>query len=331
MELENAIKIDLDQVELLAIKEPIYIDWRNESKFKINWCRLKEKPNELICLSEGFDKLSEEIKEKEIPIVNINEIVKERLNVIVEKELNSFIGRNINNISYFFEKEEHTNAYRQKYYTNPQFLKISDIGDNLLEGEKSINNRIRAFTGFCNYDEINNAKIKYKKGMYEDVWLEVDLKDEKIITDPSEILLEIYSNDDLKKILAYKQYELGITPNFYNEITKINKFLKDKKTITVVLENDIEIKVEANITNIIDFYNGKFLLNRNELGISDEICDEKKLDINSLKTLRHGKSELNIDTQNLIPLEMQLDEIINKNDKGIICNIKEEEKELENE
>ena len=53
------------------------------------------------------------------------------------------------------------------------------------------------------------------------------------------------------------------------------------------------------------------------------------MDINNLKALRHGKTEISINTENLKPLEQQLDEIIHNENKGIICNITNQE--LENE
>lgn len=63
MELENATIIDFGDVELLANKEELYMGYNNEANFKINWCRFKDKPDELIRLNEEYNKLSNEIKE----------------------------------------------------------------------------------------------------------------------------------------------------------------------------------------------------------------------------------------------------------------------------
>ena len=122
MELENATIIDFGDVELLATKEDLYMGYDNEAKFKINWCRLKDKPDELIRLNVEYDKLSKEIQEKNIPIIDIGKIIEKQFAEILEKEINSFIGKNINNISYLFKKAEHTDANRNKYYTNPDYL-----------------------------------------------------------------------------------------------------------------------------------------------------------------------------------------------------------------
>lgn len=330
MELENATVIDFGEVELLANKEELYMNFENKAQFKINWCRLKDKPEELICLNQEFDKLSEEIKEKEIPIVDITEIISLQFADLLEKELNSFIGKNINNISYFFEKDEHIDANRNKYYTNPEFLEISDIGIDFLNENADIKHKSRVHTSFCIYDKINNSILKYIPSHYStDKIIEVDMKERKILTESVVIMNQVYSKVDLCKILAYKQYELGITPPFYNEIAKINRFLKDKKTVTVVLNDDREIKTEADITDIIDFYNGCFSLERKLLGLPYFEPDKEKVNINNLKALRHGRMEISINTENLKPLEQQLNEIIQNDNNGIICNISNQE--LENE
>ena len=326
MELENATIIDFGDVELLATKENLYMGYNNEAKFKINWCRFKDNPEELICLNEEFDKLSEEIKEKGIPVVNIGRIVEHQFAEILEKELNSFIGKNINNISYLFQKQERTDANGEKYYTNPDYLRIEDIGIDYLKEREDINNRAKVYTSSVYYDQINHSKLKYYPSYYSSEYygIEVDIKKQKILTQPGIIMNQVYSDVSLCKILAYKQYELGITPPFYNEVAKINQFLKDKKTVTVILNDNREFKTEADITDIIDFYNGVFFIKRELLHLSYDEATKEKIDINNLKGLRHGKTEIEIDTRNLKPLEMQLDDIIQNDNKGIICEIPEE-------
>lgn len=326
MELENATVIDFGDVELLAIKEELYMGYNNEAKFVINWCRLKDKPNELICLNEGNDKLSKEIKDKDITIINIGRIIEKQFADILEKEINSFIGKNINNISYLFKKAEHTDAIGDKYYTNPDYLKIEDIGIDYLKEREDINNRARVYTSAVYYDQLYNSKLKYLPSYYssKNNAVEVDINEQKILTKPGFILNQVYTETSLCKILAYKQYKLGITPPFYNEVAKINQFLKDKKTVTVILADDREVKTKADITDIIDFYNGIFILKK-ELFDLDFYEDDLELrNINNIKAIRHGKTEIEIDTNNLKPLELQLDDIIQNDNKGIICEIPEE-------
>lgn len=333
MKLENATIIDFGDVDLLATKKDFYMGYDNEAKFKINWCRLKDKPDELICLNEEFDKLSQEINEKNIPIFNIGKVIEKQFAEILDKELNSFIGKNINNISYLFQKQEHTDANGDKYYTNPDYLRISDIGIDYLKEREDINNRARVYTSFVIYDQINNAKLKYLPSCYssEKNAVEVDIRERKILTKPGFIMNQVYSDVSLCKILAFKQYELGITPPFYNEIAKINKFLKDKKTVTITLADGREIKSEADIDNIIDFYNGEFSLNKGLFNLSFYEDDLESRNINNIKSIRHGKKEINIDSRNLKPLELQLDEIIQRENKGIICEISNQDIEIKNE
>ncbi len=323
MELENATIIDFGDVDLLATKNEFYMGYNNEAKFKINWCRFKDKPDELICLNEEIDKLSQEIKEKDIPIINIGRIVEKQFAEILEKELNSFIGKNINNISYLFQKQERTDANGDKYYTNPDYLRISDIGIDYLKEREDINNRARVYTSAVYYDQINHSKLKYLPSYYsaEKNAVEVDIKEQKILSKPGFILEQVYTETSLCKILAYKQYELGITPPFYNEVAKINQFLKNKKTITVILADDREVKTKADITDIIDFYDGMFILKKDLFNLDFYEDDLDLRNINNIKAIRHGKTEIEIDTKNLKPLEQQLDDIILNDNKGIICDI----------
>ena len=246
---------------------------------------------------------------------------------ILEKELNSFIGKNINNISYLFQKEECMDANGNKYYTNPDYLKLEDIGVNYLKENQDVNSMAKVYTSVVYYDQINHSKLKYFPSYYssEKNAIEVDMKEQKILTQPGFILNQVYSKTSLCKILAYKQYEIGITPPFYTEIAKINNFFKDKKNVTVILKDNREFKTEACITDIIDFYNGVFSINRELLNLSCDEVTKEKVDINNLKGLRHGKAEIEIDTANLKPVLMQLDEFIQKDNKGIICEIPDQE------
>lgn len=89
------------------------------------------------------------------------------------------------------------------------------------------------------------------------------------------------------------------------------------------------MKTEANITDIIYFYNGVFYIDRELLHLPYDEATKEKIDINNLKGLRYGKTEIEIDTRNLKPLELQLDDIIQNDSKGIICEIPKQEIEIE--
>lgn len=200
-----------------------------------------------------------------------------------------------------------------------------------MKEREYINNRAKVYTSSVYYDQINHSKLKYYPSYYSSEYygIDVDIKKQKIFTQPGIIMNQVYSDVSLCKILAYKQYELGITPPFYNEVAKINQFLKGKKTVTVILDDNREVKTKADITDIINFYNGVFILEKDLFDIPFYEDNIELRNINNLKAIRHGKTEIEIDTNNLKPLELQLDDIIQNDNKGIICNIQEQELETE--
>ena len=130
-----------------------------------------------------------------------------------------------------------------------------------------------------------------------------------------DIFKQIYRLGTLKKILAYEQYKRGLTPPFYNEVAKINQFLKDKKSVTLLFNDGYEKKVSAQIFEILT-------TNYKEFWINTEI-DNKNID--NLKAIRYGKKELEVNIDNLKSLDKQLDEIITNSNNNL------EIEELENE
>ena len=196
--------------------------------------------------------------------------------------------------------------------------------------KENISHKARVYTSALYYDQIHNSILKYRSSHYasESESIEVDIREKKILTDPGHIMNQIYSEVSLCKILAYKQYELGIAPPFYNEIAKINKFLKDKKTVTVILDDNREVKTKADIKDIIEFYNGVFSLKKEFFNLDLFEDDLEKRHISKIKGLKNGRAEISINTENLKPLELQLDEIIKNENTGIICNVS---RDFENE
>ena len=87
------------------------------------------------------------------------------------------------------------------------------------------------------------------------------------------------------------------------------------------------MKTKADITDIIDFYNGIFILKKDLFDLDFYEDDLELRNINNIKAIRHGKTEIEINTRNLKPLELQLDDIIQIDNKGIICEIPEQENE----
>ena len=120
----------------------------------------------------------------------------------------------------------------------------------------------------------------------------------------------------LKKIVAYEQYKRGLTPPFYNEIAKINKFLEGKKTVTLLLNDGESKQVPAQISNILATDYKEFWIN----------TQMKNMDISNLRAIGYGKKELIINIENLINIDKQLDRIIEASEEK-----KLEIEDLENE
>lgn len=145
---------------------------------------------------------------------------------------------------------------------------------------------------------------------------EFDMKKMKFENEEIDIFKNIYGLTSLKKILSFEQYKKGKTPPFYNEVAKINEFLKDKKTVTLLLNDGEKKQVPAQISQILARDHKKFWIN----------TQLNNMDISNLRAIGYGRKELKINTDNLKSIDRQLDEIIeNLKDKNI------EIEELENE
>lgn len=326
--LENAYEIILDDTILLGAKNSFRINNKyNEGTMKVNCGILKKRPTEIIFFDgvEIDKELKKEINDKKIPVVDIKEIIKYQLTNILEEELRKFVEKNINNISYFFEDLEQIDSNNNKYYRTPDFLNPMYIGEYVLQEEnKSIDSKVKNTLEKVMYDEISNGILKYRYDDYSKYSVGVNLLDKKIITPSNEILMKMYSENTLKNVLAYEQYKRGITPNFYNEIAKINEFLKGKKHVAVIMNDGTEGKVEADINDILYFYDGEILIRTYFLNVPDSDINNYK-NINNLKCLKYGKNELNINVNNLKPLIEQLDEIIENKENNLLNYFEEEE------
>lgn len=330
--LENAYEIILDDTILLGAKNSFRINnMYNEGTMKVNCGILKKRPTEIIFFDgvEIDKELKKEINDKKIPVVDIKEIIRYQLTNILEEELRKFVEKNINNISYFFEDLEQSDSNNNKYYRTPDFLDPMYIGEDVLQEEnKSIDSKVKNTLENVMYDEISNGIVKYGYFSCSKQSVKVNLYEKKIITPANEILTEMYSEKLLKNVLAYEQYKRGITPSFYNEIAKINEFLKGKKHVTVIMNDGTEGKAEADINDILYFYDGEISIRTYFLNVPNSDINNYK-NINNLKCLRYGKNELNININNLKPLIEQLDELIETN--KVEEKIEFGEQELEDE
>lgn len=139
---------------------------------------------------------------------------------------------------------------------------------------------------------------------------------------------KIYNSKELKFILAYEQYKQFKTPPIYNEISKINEFLEDKKSVTVELHNGTKIKAEAYLNSILD------ILPSGEIFIADRYCnkviegepiDYRKCLGTELKCIKFSRNILNIESEVFTHLKQESIEKTEDEHKEEIIEDDEEE------
>ena len=314
MKFDNAVEIHINNIVLLGNKDNYKLQGY-DSKFlqKCYWSYLKQEPNKLFCSNSNIikdstyrDNLDKEIFKSGAMIVDLKGEMYKELDRILRSNIDKFIEKNINNISYFFENYDDG-------YVN---IGLYEMGIDLREQDfVGIDRNINILLNNFEYKDISNGilQISTKDGKTDFLF---DMNKMKFENEDIDIFKQIYRLATLKKILAYEQYKRGLTPPFYNEVAKINEFLKDKKSVTLVFNDGYEKKVSAQILEILT-------TNYKEFWINTEI-DNKNID--NLKAIRYGKKELEVNIDNLKSLDKQLNEIIEKSEKKDL-----EIEELENE
>lgn len=332
MKFEDSIQIELNEAYLIGNFEDRYglnnlkIDKSdNNCEMKCDWCVLKNDPNKIFCLDEDIldeksykGKTDQKILNSNLQILNLKEIIRNQLQEIIQNEINKFIDTNINNISYFFEKSKSVDSNTPKFNKIPSFIVVYEVGIDLLKTNSySIKEKVNMFVKNIKFRDIGNGKIHFGFDRYRNTDdVTYDLKTMKFEESNSELLSKLYSKETLKKFLAYEQYKKAITPDYYNEIAKINRFLQNKKTINVLLKDGTEKKVGAETYNILGKGNIGFKLNV-----------DKDNNIERLRAVKYGRNEVSINANHLQNIDKQLDRLI---DLGFDNNL-EEELELENE
>ena len=314
MKFDNAVEIVLDEVVLLGNKAKFKIrGYDNQINQDFNWCYFKDKPEDIFCLSERIIKeqssrtnLDNEIFEKKNVIINLKETIYNKLKKILNDNIDKFIEKNINNLAYLFETD------KSDYETISLYEMGKDIRENKYYG---LDVNIRIILNNFKYKDISMGEIQLstRTGNVNFIFdmRKMEFEDEEI-----KIFKAIYGLSSLKKILAYEQYKRGLTPPFYNEIAKINKFLEGKKTVTLLLNDGESKQVPAQISNILATDYKEFWIN----------TQMKNMDISNLRAIGYGKKELIINIENLINIDKQLDRIIEASEEK-----KLEIEDLENE
>lgn len=268
---------------------------------------LKTEPNKIYGLDtydftrEYRSELFKTAEEKGLEIINITEVIREKIRNIVDRELQKYIENNINNIDYIteFSVREYSN-YTSKSF---EFLReASEFGNDIrndIEAVKKYNIALK---------QVDNGIIRLYTDSYSRASFEYNLEKQEFNISDEEILKRVYSDKILKLILAYEQYTRGITPPIYNEIAKINQFLEDKKSVTFELYNGTKVKAETRLSNILDIkdtgdiYIADKYTNKVIEGTPIEYC---KCLGTELKCLKYGKNVLEIDSKSLSSLKVK--------------------------
>lgn len=315
MKFENAVEIDLENIVLLGDKDRVKIQgYDNKFAQYCHWCYLKDVPNQVFCLYQNILKdpslsksnLDNEIINSDNKVIDLKYEIYQVLDKILRENINKFVNKNINNISYFFDNEV------DKEYV----FHLYDIGKDILnKGIHRVEGYINSLLDNFEYKDIFNGLIELSTRTGKEHFV-FDMTNMKFKENELDIFKKIYSMPKLIKILAYEQYKRGITPPFYNEVAKINEFLEDKKTVTLLLNDGEKKQVSAQISNIL-------ATNYKEFWINTQL---NNMDITNLRAIGYGKKELIINTENLINIDKQLDEMIaDRENKNL------EIEELENE
>ena len=314
MKFENAVEIILDEVVLLGDKKNFKMrGYDNQISQAFNWYYFKDKPKEILCLSDRIIKdpssrtnLDNEIFEKKNVIVDLKGTIYNILRRILNDNIDKFVEKNINNVAYLFETDKSD-------YKN---ISLYEMGKDVRENQYyGLDNNIQTILDNFKYKDISMGEIQLSTRTGY-VNFTFDMKKMEFKDEEMEIFKAVYGLSSLKKILAYEQYKRGLTPPFYNEVAKINEFLEGKKTVTLLLNDGESKQVSAKISNIL-------ATNYKEFWINTQM---ENMDISNLRAIGYGKKEHIINIENLINIDKQLDKIIESSEEK-----KLEIEDLENE
>lgn len=302
MKYKNANKLILDKLVLLGDKNQFkMLGYNNQVTQYFYWCYFKDEPKNIYCLNERIisepdrrSELDKEIFKGMKIIIDLKGTLYNTLRRILNENIDKFVNENINNISYLFENDKSD-------YEN---ISLYEMGRDIRKNQNyGLHNNISLLLNNFEYQDISNGlvKISTRTGKKDFIY---DMKKMEFINNEIDIFKAVYGLTSLKKILAYEQYKKGLTPPFYNEVAKINEFLESKKTVTLLLNDGEKIQVPAQISNVL-------ATNYKEFWINTQL---NNMDITNLRAIGYGKKELIINTENLINIDKQLDEFIEKSE-----------------
>ena len=299
----DSIIICDDDINLNSYRSEItpklmYLKKHEEKVYGLNHYELTAKYK-----SDFYDRIEKDGYE----IIDITEMIREKIKSIVEKELEKYVENNINNITYI---------------TQAKIIEFSDYNSIVFEflGEaykfgQDVRNDDEAIKRYgISIQKINEGIVEYGTDRYYNQnKFEYDIEKNRFSIDDEEILLTIYSEKELKLILAYEQYKRGLTPPIYNEIAKINEFLKDKKTVSFELKNGTVIKAEANLSNILQIQNNGEIYIADKYGnkvVEGNPINYRQCLGTELKCLKYAKNVLLLDSKAFEKIEFEEQEKI---------------------
>lgn len=302
MKYKNANELILDKLVLLGDKNQFkMLGYNNQVTQYFYWCYFKDEPKNIYCLNERIiseperkSELDKEIFKGKNIIIDLKGTLYNTLRRILNENIDKFVNENINNISYLFENDK----------SNYENISLYEMGRDIRKNQNyGLHNNISLLLNNFEYQDISNGlvKISTRTGKKDFIY---DMKKMEFINNEIDIFKAVYGLTSLKKILAYEQYKKGLTPPFYNEVAKINEFLEGKKTVTLELNDGERIQVPAQISNIL-------ATNYKEFWINTQL---NNMDITNLRAIGYGKKELVVNTENLINIDKQLDDFIEKSE-----------------
>lgn len=205
----------------------------------------------------------------------------------------------IKNLINKFTKSKAIEIYMNNQYSKYNLYKNTSIGtiQNLEKIRKcdfffrrSINNDNKLIV-HANYDydivfdpyneKIDNLEELYEKGVF---------------------------NKEIKANLILLEIEDGVAPKFVEELTQINKFFENKKTVNLKCNGFENFKVDAKLDSL-------FELRNNEISIKlkNQSENEEKMKIENLREFSYNNNSFRINYNNLINIPKQI--AITLNDK----------------
>ncbi|MDO5556343.1 MAG: hypothetical protein Q4G09_07055 [Clostridia bacterium] len=308
------VKIDLDKVVLLG--EKISLEVSYFSKFETKWMLVKEIENKIFCLKSNEmanqSTLPKNIKDTYI-VIDLEKRIREKIRYIINKEFEKLFQNNNRNYILEYESEVQRSSNGRKIGITrnyPMLNKSYLFGKNIRDDEYK--------TRYMNLDISDIDKgIIY---VLENRTLQYNILQDAFQYSDNTILKEFYNEEELKQILSFEQYKRGLTPLVYNEIAKINNFIKDVKTVTVELKNGTAFKTNATLNNILQINSdGKIYIAKTyyQKIIKGTDFEDQQYLADEINSIKFNKFKLDINGQNLTMLNENVDEMtINKIDKN---------------